>query len=63
MPGGLKCSMHWYALVSSTSRNMTLAVERDVKQQINPNTVTDEHGSNCKDDNRKRQKELFNKFV
>ena len=39
MPGGLQCSMHWFPPpVKATRRNMTLAVERDVKQQINLNS-------------------------
>ena len=38
MPSGLQCSMHWFPPpVKTTRRNMILAVERDVKQQINLN--------------------------
>ena len=35
MPGGLQCSVHWFPPPVTTRRNMTLAVERDVKKQIN----------------------------
>ena len=31
-------SMHWFLRQYTTHRNMTLAVERDVKQQINLNS-------------------------
>ena len=37
MPGGLQCSMHWFPPPVNYRRNMTLAVECDVKQQINLN--------------------------
>ena len=37
MPGGLQCSMHWFPPPVNYPSNMTLAVERDVKQQINLN--------------------------
>ena len=35
MPGGLQCSTHWFPPPVTTRRNMTMAVEHDLKQQIN----------------------------
>ena len=39
MPSGLQCSMHWFPPPVKYPSQMTLAVERDVKQQINLNKL------------------------